>query len=83
MDLTPGAWSCYKPGAENVVSGGYRDGTEERNDEGTRTRFRNALEGIEVGYEEHVELKKRVPGAIGIIRTGDTVQWANLVLRSG
>ena len=53
------------------------------NEEGTRTKFRDALEGIAVGYEPHVELKKRVPGAIGIIRTGDTVQWANLVLRSG
>jgi D-ribose pyranase len=53
------------------------------NDEETRTRFRDALEGIAVGYEPHMELKKRVPGAIGIIRTGDTVQWANLVLRSG
>jgi D-ribose pyranase len=53
------------------------------NDEGTRTKFRDALAGIAVGYEEHVELKKRVPGAIGIIRTGDTVQYANVVLRSG
>ncbi|HTZ21865.1 MAG TPA: RbsD/FucU domain-containing protein, partial [Opitutaceae bacterium] len=27
--------------------------------------------------------KKRVPSAIGLIRTGDTTQYANLILVSG
>jgi len=27
--------------------------------------------------------KKRVPGAIGLIRTGDTIQYANMILVSG
>jgi D-ribose pyranase len=53
------------------------------NDEETQGTFRNALSGIAVAYEPHVELKKRVPGAIGLIRTGDTAQYANVVLRSG
>ena len=53
------------------------------NDEGTQRRFQDVLSGIAVAYEPHVELKKRVPGAIGLIRTGDTVQYANVVLRSG
>jgi D-ribose pyranose/furanose isomerase RbsD len=30
-----------------------------------------------------VALKRRVPGAIGLIRTGDTTQYANMVLVSG
>jgi D-ribose pyranase len=30
-----------------------------------------------------VEFKKRVPAAIGLIRTGDTVQYANVILVSG
>jgi D-ribose pyranose/furanose isomerase RbsD len=30
-----------------------------------------------------VEFKKRVPGAIGLIRTGDTIQYANVILISG
>jgi D-ribose pyranase len=34
-------------------------------------------------FEPHVEFKKRVPQAIGLIRTGDTVQYANTILISG
>jgi D-ribose pyranase len=49
----------------------------------TRTSFARALEGIPTTYEPHVRFKKRVPGAIGLIRTGDIIQYANLVLISG
>jgi D-ribose pyranase len=41
------------------------------------------LDGIALEFEPHKDLKKRVPHAIGIIRTGDTVRYANLVLESG
>jgi D-ribose pyranase len=34
-------------------------------------------------YEPHVIFKKRVPQAIGLIRTADTVPYANLILESG
>jgi len=54
-----------------------------QNDGSVRDRFAKALEGIPVLHEAHVELKKRVPSAIGLIRTGDTIQYANLVLVSG
>lgn len=33
-------------------------------------------------FEPHVEFKKRVPHAIGLIRTGDTTQYGNLILES-
>jgi D-ribose pyranase len=33
-------------------------------------------------FESHVDFKKRVPHAIGLIRTGDTTQYANLILES-
>ena len=33
-------------------------------------------------FEPHSEFKKRVPSAIGLIRTGDTVQYANLIIES-
>jgi D-ribose pyranase len=36
-----------------------------------------------VAFEPHDELKTRVPGAIGLIRTGDTTQYANMILISG
>jgi D-ribose pyranase len=49
----------------------------------TRARFAEALTGIPTTHEPHVQFKKRVPGAIGLIRTGDTVQYANMILVSG
>jgi D-ribose pyranase len=52
------------------------------NSEETRAEFKQALGGIPVVFEPHVEFKKRVPQAIGLIRTGDTVQYANLILES-
>ena len=42
----------------------------------------NALLGVPITYEPHDELKKRVPKAIGLIRTGDTTQYANLIIES-
>lgn len=50
---------------------------------GTRTAFARALEGARVTHEPHVDFKRRVPAAIGLIRTGDTIQYANMVLISG
>jgi D-ribose pyranase len=38
--------------------------------------------GVPVTFEPHVSFKKRVPHAIGLIRTGDTTQYANLILES-
>jgi D-ribose pyranase len=45
--------------------------------------FANALEGVPVIYEPHIIFKKRVPSAIGLIRTADTTPYANLILESG
>ena len=49
----------------------------------TRQKFAAALKGVPVKYEPHVDFRKRVPHAIGLIRTGDTVQYANTILISG
>jgi D-ribose pyranase len=46
-------------------------------------RFAASMKGIPVTFEPHIEMKKRVPQAIGLIRTGDTTQYANMVLMSG
>lgn len=48
----------------------------------TRRAFVSALHGVELTFEPHVELKRRVPHAIGLIRTGDTIQYANMILES-
>ena len=48
----------------------------------TCLEFERALAGIALVFEPHVEFKKRVPQAIGLIRTGDPTQYANLILES-
>ncbi len=48
-----------------------------------RQKFATALNGVPTKFEPHVEFKKRVTRAIGLIRTGDTVQYANTILISG
>jgi D-ribose pyranase len=48
----------------------------------TRAAFAKAFEGVPLAHEPHVRFKQRVPHAIGLIRTGDTTQYANLILES-
>ena len=48
----------------------------------TQASFATALKGIELTREAHVDFKKRVPNAIGLIRTGDTTPYANVILES-
>ncbi len=52
------------------------------NNELVRQERARAFKGIEVIEEPHVELKRRVPSAVGLIRTGDTIQYGNLILES-
>ena len=49
----------------------------------TKKAFAGALKGTTLVHQPHVEFKQRVPRAIGLIRTGDTIQYANMVLVSG
>ena len=53
-----------------------------RNTDETRAAFAEALGGIPLAYEPHVEFKRRVPQAVGLVRTGDTIQYANVILES-
>jgi D-ribose pyranase len=53
------------------------------NSPATRQKFVAALKGVPTLFEPHVEFKKRVPLAIGLIRTGDSVPYANTILISG
>ena len=52
------------------------------NSEETVARFAKSFGEIPLTREAHVEFKKRVPGAIGLIRTGDTTKYGNIVLES-
>jgi D-ribose pyranase len=53
------------------------------NSPATKAAFAAALTGMPTVYEPHVIFKKRVPQAIGLIRTSDTTQYANLIIESG
>ena len=44
--------------------------------------FARGLKRIPLTFEPHVQFKKRVPAAIGLIRTGDTTQYGNVILHS-
>lgn len=44
--------------------------------------FQEAFGDIPVTYEPHNVFKTRVPQAIGLIRSGDTIQYANMILES-
>lgn len=52
------------------------------NQAGGRAEIEEALRDLTVVFEPHADLKKRVPLAIGLIRTGDTVPYANMILES-
>ena len=48
----------------------------------THNLFSSSLTDIPITYEAHIDFKKRVPEAIGLIRTADTTQYANMILES-
>ncbi len=54
----------------------------ERNEDAVVAAFRAVL-GKDPELEPHAEFKRRVPQAIGLIRSGDTTQYANVILESG
>lgn len=56
---------------------------QKTNDGATRARFAKALAGVALRFEPHVKFKCRVPAAIGLIRTGDTIPYANMIVVSG
>ena len=53
-----------------------------QNNAKTRAAFAKALAGFTLTHEPHIEFNKRIPHAIGLIRTGDTIQYAHMVLES-
>ena len=52
------------------------------NDRKTRAAFARTFRGIKMTFEPHVDFKKRVPHAVGLIRTGDTTAYGNMILVS-
>lgn len=54
----------------------------ERNDAAKQDEFSRALGKKPITFEPHIEFKKRVPHAIGLIRTADTTPYGNLIIES-
>lgn len=52
------------------------------NDEPVQRVFYEALSPVELLHEPHVDFKRRILACVGLIRTGDTTQYANIVLES-
>ncbi len=48
----------------------------------TQRHFETALKNVSLVFEPHAEFKQRVPKAIGLIRTADTIPYANVILES-
>jgi D-ribose pyranase len=44
--------------------------------------YAELLTPVEIAFEPHVAFKRRVPSAIGLIRTADTTQYGNIILKS-
>ena len=44
--------------------------------------YADLLSPVEIQFEPHIEFKNRVPGAVGLIRTGDTTQYGNIIVES-
>lgn len=52
------------------------------NGEGADAGVRSVLNGQPLVFEPHVDFKKRVPRAIGLIRTGGTTPYSNIIIES-
>ena len=52
------------------------------NPQETLDRFARSFGDIPLTREPHVDFKKRVPGAIGLIRTGDPTAYGNIIVES-
>jgi D-ribose pyranase len=52
------------------------------NTEATRRSYSELIAPVQIQFEPHAKFKKRVPRAVGLIRTGDTTQYGNIVVES-
>lgn len=68
----------------NFVIGGAVMAEEflQENDKIVQREYERLLAPATLQYVSHVDFKRRVPQAVGLIRTGDTTQYGNLILES-
>jgi len=52
------------------------------NDEAVYAEYAALLAPVAIQFEPHAAFKRRVPQAVGLIRTADTTQYGNIILES-
>ena len=52
------------------------------NGQDVKQQYAELLAPAEIRFEPHGEFKTRVPRAVGLIRTGDTTQYGNIIVES-
>ena len=69
---------------DNFVVGAafMADEFQRENEQKVGRKYAELLAPVEINFETHVEFKRRVPLAVGLIRTGDTTQYGNIILES-
>lgn len=84
IDGIPSVLEVFRAVRQNFVVGQAWMADEFLTNNGKQVidQFAAAFEGVDLKHEPHIEFKRRVPNAIGLIRTGDTIQYANLILES-
>ncbi|HEX4119889.1 MAG TPA: RbsD/FucU family protein [Verrucomicrobiae bacterium] len=55
---------------------------QRKNDTTVLAEYQSLLPSAKIDFLPHAEFKKRVPSAIGLIRTGDTTQYGNILVQS-
>ena len=64
--------------AKGVMAAEFR----EVNSTETQRNYEELLEGVSIAWEPHASLKARAAKVVGIIRTGDTTRFGNILLES-
>lgn len=84
VDDIPRVLDVFRAIRSNFVIGTIMMAEEfrQQNSAAVINQFAEATAGLEIRYEPHVEFRKRVPQAIGLIRTADTAQYSNMILES-
>jgi D-ribose pyranase len=63
---------------KGVMAAEFRDTSSAE----TLLSYEEVLEGISIEWEPHTLFKSRAKGVVGIIRTGDTTRFGNILLQS-
>ncbi len=52
------------------------------NGEEVHAEYARLVAPLEIAFEPHGDFKRRVPSAVGLIRTADTTQYGNIIIES-